>query len=161
MNFVPTQRITPCNSINFNADGKYVLYWMIANRRLDWNFSFQRALELGQELRKPVLVFEALRVQYQWASVRLHKFILEGMKDNLAFFENSKPAGISYFPYVESSPNEQSGLLESLCKDACVLVTDDFPCFFIPAMLRLVSRSIPVKMEKVDSNGLFPMHGTE
>jgi len=86
MNFIPTQRITPCNSIPLNADGKFVLYWMIANRRLDWNFSFQRALELGQELRKPVLVFEALRVQYQWASVRLHKFILEGMKDNLAFF---------------------------------------------------------------------------
>ncbi|MEY4393943.1 MAG: hypothetical protein RL595_1192 [Planctomycetota bacterium] len=161
MNFVPTQRITTCNSIPLNADGKFILYWMIANRRLDWNFSFQRALELGQDLHKPVLVFEALRVQYQWASVRLHKFILEGMKDNLAFFENSKPAGISYFPYVESSPNEQSGLLESLCKDACVLVTDDFPCFFIPAMLRLVSRSIPVKMEKVDSNGLFPMHATE
>lgn len=161
MNSIPPARITNCNSNPVNTRGKFVLYWMIANRRFAWNFSLQRALQLGQQLQKPVVILEALRIQYPWASLRMHTFIMEGMKANLAFIDSSAPSGVFYFPYVESAPFEQSGLLESLWKDACLLVTDDFPCFFLPAMLRLVARLIPVKMEKVDSNGLFPIHGTD
>ena len=58
---VPKIRIRDCNRAPLRASGGYVLHWMIAKRRLAWNFSLDRALEHGRELRKPLVIIEALR----------------------------------------------------------------------------------------------------
>jgi hypothetical protein len=42
---VPDIRIRALNEAPVAAEGKYVLYWMIAYRRTTWNFSLQRAVE--------------------------------------------------------------------------------------------------------------------
>ena len=34
----------------------FVLYWMIANRRLEWNFALQHAIEEANRLQKPLLI---------------------------------------------------------------------------------------------------------
>ncbi len=151
-------RIENSNQADVNNDGQYVVYWMIANRRLHYNFSLQRAVEWAVELKKPLLIFEALRCGYEWASVRLHRFVLQGMADNKAV---ASKAGVSYFPYVESKQGDGSGLLERIAKDACVVVTDDFPCFFLPRMVKAVADRLPVKLEAVDSNGIYPMRHTD
>ncbi len=151
-------RIQPSNQVDVNPSGKYVLYWMTANRRLHSSFSLQRAVEWAIHLNRPVLVFEALRCDYEWASIRFHRFVIQGMQDNKAA---AVKAGVAYYPYVERSRGEGSGLLESLAEEACVVVTDDFPCFFIPRMVKAVARRVPVKMEAVDSNGIYPMRATE
>jgi len=36
-------------------------------------------------------------------------------------------------------------------------VTDDFPAFFLPRMIRSAAKKLPVRLEKVDGNGLLPM----
>jgi deoxyribodipyrimidine photo-lyase len=41
---------------------------MTAKRRLAWNFSLDRALEHRRELGKPLVIMEALRCGYLWAS---------------------------------------------------------------------------------------------
>lgn len=155
---VPNKRIVESNSESVNADGDYVLYWMIANRRLRYNFSLQRAVEWATELGKPILIFEALRCGYEWASVRFHRFVLQGMADNKAA---AAKAGVSYFPYVESTAGDGSGLLQALAEKSCVAVADDFPCFFLPRMVRSVADKLSVKLEAVDSNGLYPMRDTD
>lgn len=155
---VPDLRIRRLNDREPNANGNYVLYWMIANRRPGWNFSLQRACEWAAEFGKPLLVFEALRCGYRWASNRIHRFVIQGMAENQRRFEDS-PA--LYFPYVEPHPGHGEGLLETLADEACVVVTDDFPCFFIPAMLKLVSRRLDVRLEAIDSNGLLPMRAAD
>ena len=40
---VPINRITTLNDEQPNMDAPYVLYWMIAFRRVNYNFSLQRA----------------------------------------------------------------------------------------------------------------------
>ncbi len=75
-------RLRAINEKPVNRDGHYVLYWMTANRRSQWNHVLDRALQLCQELDKPLLVLEALRVGYQWASDRMHRFVMDGMLDN-------------------------------------------------------------------------------
>ena len=55
---------------------------MIASRRTRWNFAMDRAVEWAAELGKPILVLEALRSDYPWASDRLHRFVIDGMRDN-------------------------------------------------------------------------------
>ena len=138
-------------------NGQYVLYWMIANRRPHWNYSLDHAINYARELGKPLLVFEALRCGYRWASDRLHRFVLQGMAANQQTFA---AAGIQYFPYVEPEHGAGKGLLEALAAHACVVVTDDFPCFFLPRMVQAAAARLPVRVDSVDSNGLLPLRAS-
>jgi len=154
LNPVPDIRIKKSNDAQINPFGDFVLYWMIANRRATWNFSLQRAGEWAIKLKKPLVVFEALRCGYTWANDRLHRFILEGMVDNARHFKDS---GALYYPYVETIKDAGKGLLSALAKKACTIVTDDFPAFFLPRMVASACRKLEVLVEQVDSNGLLPI----
>jgi deoxyribodipyrimidine photo-lyase len=139
-------------------DGEYVLYWMVAHRRPFDNFGLERAAWWAERLGKPMVVLEALRIGYRWASDRIHRFVIECMADNAQAFAK-KP--VLYYPYLEPASNAGKGLLEAWAARAAVVVTDDFPCFFLPQMLRLAARRLEVKLESVDSNGLLPMRAAD
>ena len=79
---VPDLRVRKVNDAQIDSKADWVLYWMIASRRTEWNFGLQRAVWWARELRKPLLVFEPLRSGYRWASDRLHAFVIQGMIDN-------------------------------------------------------------------------------
>jgi deoxyribodipyrimidine photo-lyase len=154
---VPELRIRRMNALPPRKAGGYVLYWMTANRRGRSNFALEQAVQWAESFQKPLVIFEALRCGYLWASDRIHRFVIQGMSDNREYFSQFP---ITYFPYVESEAGEGKGLLESLARDACVVVTDDFPCFFLPKMLAAAAERLPVLCESVDSNGLLPMRAT-
>jgi deoxyribodipyrimidine photo-lyase len=158
MNSIPLIRVQKSNDAPLHGDMDYVLYWMIAARRTTWNYGLQRAADWAHELEKPLVVFEALRVGYPWASDRLHRFIIDGMADNA---HRLKKHNVLYYPYLEPSPDEDKGLLSALAESACVIVTDDFPAFFLPRMTGSASRRVRVLLEKIDSNGLVPMRATD
>jgi deoxyribodipyrimidine photo-lyase len=80
------------------------------------------------------------------------------MAENACWLEDTD---VLYYPYVESRPNAGKGLLAALASRACVVVTDDFPCFFLPRMVASAARQIPVLLEAVDSNGMLPMRQEE
>ncbi len=155
---VPEIRIRVESDASPNPRGRYVLYWMIAYRRSTWNFSLQRAVDWAQKFGKPIVVLEALRCDYRWASDRLHAFAVQGMADNLKAFS---PSGVRYYPYLEPEPGAGSGLIKRLADDACVVVTDDFPSFFLPAAVRAARRQVSVRFESIDSNGLLPMRAAD
>jgi deoxyribodipyrimidine photo-lyase len=152
---VPQIRIRSVNDAPVRENGEYVLYWMIATRRLHFNFALDRAVEYCAALRKPLLIFEALRIGYPWASARMHRFVIDGMADNARTCEAQ---GARYYPYVESSADAGKGLLLALAENACAVVTDEFPCFFLPRMVASAGKRLPVKLEAVDSNGLLPIY---
>jgi len=155
---VPTLRVQEANRAPVNEAGRFVLYWMIAHRRTRWNYSLDRAIDWAIELNRPLVVLEALRCGYDWASDRLHAFVLKGMSDNQRRFKGRK---IYYHPYIETVPDAGKGLLEALAADACVVVTDEFPAFFLPRMVASVARRLPVLLEQVDANGLLPMRAAD
>jgi deoxyribodipyrimidine photo-lyase len=138
-----------------NAAGRYVLYWMIAQRRLTWNFSLDRACWWARELGAPLVIFEPLEAGYRWASDRLHRFVLDGMADNAAALEGR--TGVTYLPWVEPRHGEQRGLLSALAAEAAVVITDDYPAFNIPRLLDAARSRLAVRLEAIDSNGLVPM----
>lgn len=140
------------------AGAEYVLYWMVSFRRLGWNFALERAVEHATALELPLLVFEPLRVAYPWASDRHHRFILDGIAEHRDALASHS---VGYFPYVEDKPDAGQGLLDALAKRAAVVVSDDYPAFFIPRMHRAAAERIDAPLELVDSNGLLPMHSTE
>jgi deoxyribodipyrimidine photo-lyase len=150
-------RIANCNAQPVRTNGHYVLYWMIAFRRTEWNFSLDRALEWAVELNRPLVIFEPLRIGYRWASDRIHRFVIDGMADNAARVASLRNPGVLYYPYVEPAPEAGKDLLEALARHACLIVTDDFPAFFLPRMVKAASDRVNVLLEKVDSNGLLPL----
>ena len=155
---VPINRITSLNDEQPNMDAPYVLYWMIAFRRVNYNFSLQRAIEWANKLSKPLLIFEPIAIDYPMASIRLHKFEIEGIKDIQKKIKHSKAF---YFPYVEESKGVSDKLLFHLAKDAAVVVTDDYPTYFVPQMTAEAKGNINTTYELVDSNGLLPIRIAE
>jgi len=151
---VPAIRVRTVHPAQVREKGSFVLYWMTASRRVAHNYGLQRAVEHCVRLNKPLVILEALRCDYPYASDRLHAFILQGMADNL---EACRSAGVCHHPYVETARGEGKGLLHALGSRACVVVTDLFPCFFLPRMLAAASRDLPVGLEAVDSCGLLPL----
>jgi len=131
---------------------------MTSQRRTEYNFGLERSAEWAVELGCGLLVLEALRCDYPWASDRLHRFILDGMRDNSEALDG-RP-GVTAYPYVERSRGEGRGLLEALSGNACVVVADDYPTFFLPRMLEAAAERLDVRLEAVDSNGLAPMRAT-
>lgn len=155
---VPEVRVRALNEHPLRPGRRWVLYWMTSFRRTRFNFALDRAIEHAKTLGKPLVVLEALRVGYPHANDRLHTFILEGLAENARRFAKS---AVLHHPYVEEREGDGAGLLEALANDACAVIGDDWPCFFVPRMQASAARRLDVRFEVVDSNGLWPMHATD
>jgi len=151
---VPAIRILAGNAAPVRPERDFVLYWMVAARRPFDNFALDRAVGLAEELQRPLVVFEALRTAYPWASDRIHAFVMEGMASNARYFADQ---AVTYFPYVEPAAGQGGGLLRALSAHACSVVTDEFPCFFLPHMLAAAAEKLDVRLEVVDHTGLLPL----
>ncbi len=150
----PSSRLQLANQAPTNPKGRYVVYWMLAQRRTRYNFGLQHAIERALELDVPLLVVEALSCSYRWASDRMHAFPIQGMADQQAAFESGP---IEYYPYVEPKKDAGQGLHSALGKHACLYVTDHWPCFHMPKWVAMVAADLDVRMEVVDSCGILPV----
>jgi deoxyribodipyrimidine photo-lyase len=151
---VPEIRVRAGNREALNLEGDYVLYWMTAFRRVEWNFALQHAADLSRSMDRPLVILETLRADCPFASRRLHQFILDGMAERSRGLQ-SGPA--FHYPFTEKEPGEGEGLLQSLAARACCVVTDDFPSLFHPRTAADASERARVRFDLVDSNGLLPM----
>ena len=154
---VPPERLVPLNDVPVDPARALVLYWPVMARRTRWNFALEHAVAVARALGRPLVVLEALRAGYPWASDRLHRFALDGMADAAAAYA---AAGVTHLPYVEPAPGDGRGLLETLAARACLVVTDEFPEFFLPRMLAAAGRKLArlgTRLEAVDGNGLLPL----
>jgi deoxyribodipyrimidine photo-lyase len=157
---IPAIRLRHLNDAPLHTGRDYVLYWMIAQRRLTHSFALQHAANLARNLNKPLVIFEPLRVGYRWASDRHHRFIIDGMRDHAAAL--AALPHITYYPYVEPALDADKGLLAQLAARACVVVTDDYPASFIPHMLASAARGLTsTRLDAVDSNGLLPLRAVD
>lgn len=147
-------RLVRLNDKPIDKTGDFVLYWMQMARRFSCNHSLDYAIKCANELGKPLVVYEGLRADYPWASARLHQFILEGMRDNAL---TAKKLGFTYWPFVETPKQPAHGLLHRVAARAALIVTDDFPCFIIPAQSRAVAAKHERAVIAVDSNAVVPL----
>ncbi|MEJ2206246.1 MAG: deoxyribodipyrimidine photolyase [Gemmatimonadota bacterium] len=157
MTHASSPRIHGLNRAPVRPDRAFVLYWMVAHRRLGWNFALDRAVSRAVELGLPLVILEALRGDYPWASDRLHAFALQGMHEHA---ERLRGGPVAYHPFVEPMHGAGKGLLEALSRRAALVVTDLFPAFFLPRMLAAAGEKLDVRLEAVDANGLLPLSVT-
>jgi deoxyribodipyrimidine photo-lyase len=147
-------RLRRLNDRTVRREGEYVLYWAQAYRRLERNHALDYALRCSTELGRPLVVYEGLRIDYPWASRRLHRFVLEGMAASAA---RAARLGLNYWPFVERAKGEGRGLLRRLAARACLVVTDDYPCFIVPAQAHALAAKADVAVFAVDSNSVVPL----
>ncbi len=131
---------------------------MVATRRLGYSFALARAVELAAEFRRPLLIFEPLRVDYPWATARAHRFVLDGMAGHARRLARGP---VTYYPFVEPTPGAAQGLLAALADRACAVVTDWSPAFFYPRLLAAGARRIAARLEAADDVGIAPVAATD
>lgn len=151
-------RISSVNDKPINEDGDFILYWMIATRRLNHNASLEFAVNLAIEHEVPLLVLEEISTSHKFANDRIATFMIQGMVDNSAIFKDNN---ITYIPWVETPLSGPMGLLKQIAKRAKIVVSDDFPTYYPKKAITAASKSIPVKMYTGDSNGVIPMSWTD
>jgi deoxyribodipyrimidine photo-lyase len=151
---VSRERIDVLNQCEIASGGEYVLYWMVAARRIHFNPALQRAVELAEELGKPLLVFEAISTRHEFASDRIITFMVQGMVENIRDFESRR---IRYIPWVSTPLQSGEGLLQRLALRACAVITDAFPTYHPRFVVESVKSRLNIRFEAVDGNGIFPM----
>lgn len=147
-------RLRRANDATVNRAGEFILYWMQLYRRFDANHALNYALACSQHYKKPLVVYEGLKLGYPWASRRLHRFILEGM---LANRRAAETLGLNYWPFVETPLSDGRGLLRKLAAKATLVVTDDFPCFIIPEQTAALASKTTTPVVAVDGNSIVPL----
>lgn len=151
-------RIRRLNDAPVRADAKYVLYWAQMNRRVESNHALQRAIETANELKLPVLYYEGLTCTYDYASDRLHTFVLEGVPETA---RRLAEAGIGYCFYLRRRKADRNDVLYRLAEEAACVVTDDYPTFIAAKHNARAPQRVKVRYEVVDSSCIVPMNVLE
>ncbi|EPG68035.1 deoxyribodipyrimidine photo-lyase [Leptospira wolffii] len=151
-------RVREGNKKPVREEGEFVLYWIRANRRLAWNHSLDYSIHLAKKFGKPLVIFESVRMDFEWSSPRLHRFLLEGICDTA---EEAKKKGFTYWAFIETEEVSLKNVVPSTLSRSALVVTDDFPCFFLPAHAEELSRTLDCKFLLVDSNSVVPLTAYE
>ncbi|TGK00778.1 deoxyribodipyrimidine photolyase [Leptospira semungkisensis] len=139
-------------------EGEYILYWIRANRRLAWNHCLDYSIHLSQKFKKPLIILESIMMDFEWSSPRLHTFLLEGLCDTI---EEAEKSGFAFWPFVETPDKRLKDHIPSILERAALVVTDDFPCFFLPEHAEKLAEDLKCKLLLVDSNSITPLASYE
>jgi len=77
---IEESRIQPLNK-NHPARGEFVVYWMQASQRAEYNHALEYAITRANESKLPVIVYFGLTDAFPEANERHYYFMLEGLKD--------------------------------------------------------------------------------
>ena len=98
--------------------GRYVLYWMQAAQRIDYNHALEFAIGLANEKKLPVVVCFGLTDDYPGANFRHYYFMLEGLS---VLPEAMAKRGVQMV--VRKGRPERVAV--DMAKDAAALIVDD------------------------------------
>jgi deoxyribodipyrimidine photo-lyase len=137
--------------------GGFVLYWMQTALRARWNPALNFAIEQANRMRLPVAVHHELRLDYPWASDRIHTFILESVADLYVDFEG---LGIAYAFHLHRGPAgpDAGAPLTTLAKGAALVVTDLYPLLEVPGRIRELRRRVETPVVAVDGCTVVPLN---
>jgi deoxyribodipyrimidine photo-lyase len=97
--------------------GEYVLYWMQASQRAEYNHALDYSIIQANERDKPLVVFFGVTNKFPEANLRHYSFMLEGLGEVQKSLQGK---GIKM---VVRHKSPERGVLE-LAKGACLVVTD-------------------------------------
>jgi len=116
MNIIQKERVKVLNKKRIK-NGSYVLYWMQASPRSEYNNSLEYAISKANELNKPLVAYFGITYSYPEAYERHYYFMLEGIQEVQSSLEEK---GVKMVIWHKSP---EVGAVE-LSKDASLVVVD-------------------------------------
>jgi deoxyribodipyrimidine photo-lyase len=114
---IQPDRIVPLNHREAR-DGEYVLYWMQAAQRAEYNHALEYAIDRANELKVPLLAAFGLTADFPEANARHYRFMLEGLRQ---VEEDLAGRGIQPVVRAETPPQ----CIARLAKKACLVSVDE------------------------------------
>jgi deoxyribodipyrimidine photo-lyase len=76
---IQSERVQPLNRHPVKK-GKYVLYWMQASQRAEYNHALEFAIRQANLMKEPLVVFFGLTDSYPEANERHYHFMIDGLR---------------------------------------------------------------------------------
>jgi len=133
-----------------DPDGRCVVYWMQRAQRAADNPALDIAIEAGNALKTPVVVFFGLHAFVERANLRHYQFLVEGLPE---LAEELERRGVGFV--LRRSPDH--GLLPFLADvKPALVVGDESPLRQTEGWRRSVARALRVPLWTVDADVVVP-----
>ena len=144
------ERITVRRTGPPDSKGNCVVYWMQRAQRAIDNPALDVAIQIGNELKKPVVVFFAPVPFYPRANLRHYRFLAEGIAD---IAQELKARGVGFV--LRGYPNHS---LLKFCEEArpAIVIGDENPMRETEQWRVKVASELPVPLWTVDADVIVP-----
>ncbi|MDI9433272.1 MAG: deoxyribodipyrimidine photo-lyase [Planctomycetota bacterium] len=146
---IQPDRILPLNQREV-CTGQYVLYWMQASQRAEWNHAMEYAIDRANALKMPVVAAFGLTADFPEANARHYRFMLEGLRQ---VEKDLARRGIRLVVRAQS-PAE---CIARLAKDACLVVVDEGHLRVQRQWRAEVAERIACPLIEVETNVIVPV----
>src|SRR6185295_1730126 len=143
-------RVTVRRGLPPNFEGRAVVYWVQRSQRGIDNPALDLAINVANELARPVIVFFGLHPRYPGANLRHYAFLIEGLAGLARDVEN-RGAHFVFRAY----PNHS---LAGLCDEVkpCVVIGDENPLRAPESWRRSAAGRIKAPLWTVDADVVVP-----
>ncbi|MDT8300688.1 MAG: deoxyribodipyrimidine photo-lyase [Sedimentisphaerales bacterium] len=132
------------------CDGKYVLYWMQAAQRTEYNHALEYSIRRANELNKSVVVSFGITDNWPEANLRHYHFMLEGLR------EVKKSLLLMGIQMVIRHDSPDSSTIK-LAKDACLVVVDGGQLRIQRKWRKNVAKKIVCPLYEIETNLIVPV----
>jgi deoxyribodipyrimidine photo-lyase len=146
---IQQSRIKALNN-NPIKNGEYILYWMQASQRTEYNHALEFAIDKANELQQPLVVLFGLTDDFPEANLRHYYFMLEGLEE---VAESLAQRGIKFIIRKESP---ELGV-QKLAKNSSMVIVDKGYLRIERRWRQIVAESISVPLIEVESNVVVPI----
>ena len=130
-------------------DGRCVVYWMQRAMRVIENPALDAAVEAGNLLGLPVVIYFGVIPNYPNANLRHYHFMQQGLRD---VAEDAAERGVGFV--VRRAPDTLEGFLEEVA--AALLVGDENPCREPERWRQVLARKLRIPYWTVDADVVVP-----
>ncbi|TFG27973.1 deoxyribodipyrimidine photo-lyase [Candidatus Thorarchaeota archaeon] len=142
-------RIKILNDVE-NKSGKYVLYWMQAAQRTEFNHALEYAVRFSNSHKQPIVVTFCLVDQYPMANVAQYRFMLEGLAEVKKALEYQN----ILFQIVHGTPKR---VIPKVAEDASLVVVDRDYQRMQRQWRSEVATSLDCSLHQVETNVIVPI----
>ena len=146
---IQAERIRPLNAKRA-GEGEFVLYWMQAAQRADFNHALEYAVSQANEISLPLVVFFGLTEGFPGANERHYAFMLEGLR------ETAEDLGERGIRLVVRRCSPEAGVIE-LGRRAKLVVVDDGYLRIQRAWRREAASKLTVPLVEISTNVIVPV----
>lgn len=132
------------------TDKKYIIYWMQASQRTQYNHALEKSKKLAKKYKKPLIVFFGITDNFPDANIRHYTFMLQGLKE---VKKNLEKQNISFI-IQHVSPEKQ---IIKIARKASILLTDQGYLKIQKQWRQHVAKNIKCPMIQVESDVIVPV----